>query len=300
MYSLGNTDLSIYGFTAVRQDGSDAALSGFLDMPSRLGKTFHDWANEDGIEPYVSASEIFFGGRDLKLTGVITGTDLYDCNAKLAAMYAHFDSFSGLVPLVSNWGTNNVYINAAVTGEYLSDEGLKVTIPMHEPYVPMTGTVPAGESAEFGINGISFASLGGAFLELKGDRWNRPAPKKIDVTAYGKEAYMSTRKEVSTLDMKLGIKAGTYAELKSKVNNLMALLAAPGMKSLTVNNDKIRSFFVKDGFIVTELRVNSDPIFCVVECKLTESGSATKLEALNIKHSEITINGQTITLKVKI
>lgn len=282
MYSLGGADLAIFDFTAIRQDDSDIALSGFMDDPVRTGKTFHDWANEDGIEPYVSLEEIAsggFGGRDMSLKGVIQGVNLQDCNSKLASLYTHIDTFTGLATLVTDYSTHYVSIGA-ITGTYLADTGLAVTISMHEPFVPNTGTVPVGNSSEFGIDGISFASLGGAMLELRGDRWNRPALKKIDTTAYGKEAYQMTRKQAPTLDLKLVIKASTFSELIGKVANLRALFNSPGLRSLTVNNDKIRSFFVKDGFTVSMIHAFTDDPFCVIDCKLTESGSARTLQDL--------------------
>ena len=272
MYNLGNTDLASIGFTAARQDGSDVALSGFLDMPARLGKTFQDWADQDGIEPYVAASEIFFGGRDLKLTGFITGNNQYDYMTKVNSLYSLIDSFTGLVPLVTDWGTFNVGVSAAVTGDYLSDKGIKINIPFREPIVTMNGILPVGTSSEFGIDGVSFSSLGGAFIELSGDRRNRTAPKKMDVTAYGKEGYVVTKKEVPSLTFKLVVKQASYALLKAKIMALMALFSAPGMRNLTVNNDKIRAFFVKDGFTVTNIYAHSSSCYALVECKLTESG----------------------------
>jgi hypothetical protein len=82
MYILGGVNLSQFSFTAIRQDDSDVGLSGFLNMPARLGDTSFSWANDIGIEPYVSAADIELGGfsgRDLSLTGVITGDGHDQC-----------------------------------------------------------------------------------------------------------------------------------------------------------------------------------------------------------------------------
>jgi hypothetical protein len=290
----------VVSFIPIRQQGMDVALSGFLDMPARIGKTEHDWADEDGVEPYVAANEIFFGGRELKLLGVITGTDAYDCNAKMNTLYSLIDSFTTLVPLITDYGTYQVYVNAPVVGEYLAAEGLRVTITMREPNPSVAGTIPVATSSEFGIDGISFADLGGAYITLGGDRWNRTAPKKIDVTAYGKEAWAITKKEASVLELRLAIKTDTYSQMKAKLQGLMALFASPGLRTLTVNNDKLRSFYVKDGFTTSMIHVYGDFCACVIDVKLTESGSAMSFTELVDSLGNIITdnNGNTIMVRL--
>lgn len=276
MYNLGGFDLLAGGLIPIKTTDSTVALTGFLDMPSRLGKTFHDWADENGVEPYVSASEIFFGGRDLVLNGVVTGNSQAECNSRVDAIYAHIDGLTGLAALVTDWATYNVYVNAAIVGEFMPDagqvKGVKLTIPMREPVVAMSGTVPTSTSSEFGIDGISFASLGGEFIELSGDRRNRTAPKGETASAYGKEPYLITKRVAGELNFKIAIKQPTFALLLEKVANLTALFAAPGLRNLTVNNDKIRSFFVKDGFKATRVYEGQGFSFALLECVLTESG----------------------------
>jgi len=63
-YTLNNIDLGSFGFIAGKQAGSNIALSGAFDMPPRTGKTFQSWGDDHGVEPYVSATEISFGGQD--------------------------------------------------------------------------------------------------------------------------------------------------------------------------------------------------------------------------------------------
>lgn len=304
MHSLSGTDLSVYDYTPIRGSDTDVALTGFLDMPARIGETGFEWAGEDGIEPYVSADDIQLGGRDLTLTGVITGADHYDCMNKVNSLYALIDTFTNLVPFVHPLGSHSVYVNKAITGDYLGNTGtggvgVKVIIPMREPVVPITETLPTGNSSEFGIDGISFAQLGGAYLELGGDRRNRTAPKSFSVTGYGKETYAITKRSTPSLDFGLGIKTSTYAEMKTKVYGLMKLLSAPGMRYLTVNNDKIRSVFAKDGFTVSKIHAYSEECFCVIDCQLTESGRAGTLTDLITELGDlITYQGNNIQVRI--
>lgn len=300
MYILSLADLSNFGFYAGKQPDSDIALSGFMDMPSRLGKTFHSWANEDGIEPYVSANEIFFGGRALNLVGYIKGINTEDCNAKIKQLYDYIDGFTGLVPLTSKWGTSTVYVDAAIIGERLSNGIIKINIPMREPSVNVTGNSLPVTNAKYGIDGISFADMGAWSLELSGDRWTRTAPKSDTISVYGKEAYLIAKKQAPSLSLKLGITDLTFSGLKQKVQNILALLAKPGLRTLTYNNDNLRTFFVKDGFTVTDIRTMTRLKFCVVNIKLTEiftSSSASLFDLLDSEsYTVLDSDGNTIKL----
>jgi hypothetical protein len=303
MYDIKNISLYNYGFVPGQQPGSNIAISGMLDMPVRLGKTFHDWAAESGIEPYVSAADIAvggFAGRDIDIVGIIQGTDRYDCENKRLAIASIFDSATDLMPLQTKWGSYNVMARAAITSSFLSEKFLSINIPLREPVIDLSGLLPIGDHSQFGIDGISFKNLGGIALELSGDRRNRPAPKSDQVSAYGKEGYIITKTVAPELTMRLFIEQPTFAEFKSKITALYTLFSAPGLRAITMNRDRIRSFFVKDGFKVTNL--NSLPNrFCgVVECKLTQSGVPTRLEDLTINGISVTINGQKIQIRVPI
>lgn len=304
MYKLGGFDLLSAGFIPVINGESNVALSGFLDMPARTGKTYHDWAGENGIEPYVSASEIFFGGRNLSLSGVVTGVDQYECNDKVDAIYRKIDSFTDLVPLNTDYGTHNVYVNAAIVGDFMPDagptKGIRLTIPMREPIVMMTGVLPIGNSSEFGIDGISFSELGGTYIELSGDRRNRTAPKTEQRSAYGKESYLITKTVAHELKLNIALKQPSYSALKAKVDSLMALFAKPGLHSLTVNNDKLRGFFIKDGFSASKIYINDDYAFCLLECSLTEAGVAGTFVDLVDALGSIIIDNEGNTIKIRV
>ncbi|AMQ00911.1 hypothetical protein AY601_4060 [Pedobacter cryoconitis] len=303
MYKLKNIPLSDFGFEPGQQPGSNIGLSGFLNMPGRFGDTFFDWAGEVGIEPYVSAEDISLGGfsgRDLNLTGYIKGTDRVDCEFKREGLVSLIDTFTGLVPLECKWGTFNVYVNGSVTAEFIHDTFLKITIPFREPIVDMSGVIPTGNDAGFGIDGVSFKSLGADQLELSGDRRNRPAPKSMDAIAYGKEAYQITNTVAPELILKLFIKQSTYAEFRSKIMSLQALLAAPGLRTLSARNDKLRSFFVKDGFTVDSLYSNQGLFSGIVECKLIEDGIIDPFTDLVNNLGELITDNNGNTIRVRI
>lgn len=298
-YILNGVPLSQFGFVPGRQSNSNLALSGFLNFPERIGDTFRDWADEDGIEPYVSADEIFFAGRDINLTGYIKGLDRSDCDSKRNSLYNLLDSFSDIVPLSSKWGSFQVYMSGAVKSDYLAPGLLSISIPMREPVPDLSGVVPAASGSEFGIDGISWATLGGASLELSGDRRNRPAPKADQFSVYGREGYAVTKTISPELVLRLYIKQPNYALYREKITGLYALLSSPGLRSLTFKNDKIRSFFVKDGFTVSTIYSKPDCFLGIVEMKLTQSGVPRSLtDLVDTLGNLITFNGNVIQVRI--
>lgn len=273
-YTLGGVNLDTFGFIPTQQSDSNIALSGFLDMPARLGKCYHDWASEIGIEPYTSASEIKFGGRDLSLIGAIIGTDKKDCIDKLTALQGLITSFTTLVNLTSEkWGTFQVYVNGATQGEYLGEKGIRVTIPFREPVVDLSGIYPAASpDNEYGFDGISFADLGGVLTEFNGDRRNITAPKAFETTAWFKEGFHITKLSGAKLHMQIFISQPDFAEFRTKINSLYQLFKAPGERNLIVKDDLYRRVFACEGFTVTKLNNRNGKFYGFVDIDLMQVG----------------------------
>ena len=75
-YILNNVNiLTTYGIRAGHAPSSNISLAGCFDLPSRIGKSYYEWGDDDSIEPYVLESEIMFGGRDITFAGNIIGTN---------------------------------------------------------------------------------------------------------------------------------------------------------------------------------------------------------------------------------
>jgi len=259
-YILHNTDLATFSFVAGRQPESNIGLKGHLDMPALSGKTFHSWRDSSSIEPYVSAGEISFGGRDLSLTGFIKGANRKDCLQKAEILEAFIDGLTDLVLLECKWGNFSVYVKMIV-GAYKSDGVLRTTIVMREPIVDMNGVVPDPTDSVFGIDGISFNSLGGIVMTMIYDRYSRPQIKEQYFTAFENEGFQVSRAEAKRLNMSVFIKADGYVRFKEKILTLMALFASEGIRKIHIPNDRERSVFLTDGFTVS--RFYSSPERCV-------------------------------------
>lgn len=269
IYTLNNIDLRSLGFIPGKQSGSNIALAGCFDMPERTGKIFHSWGDDHGIEPYVSAAEISFGGRSISLVGYIFGQGKLDCTNKANRIFSLIDSFSGLVPLSCKWGTFMVFVNQPVTGTFIGDKSLKMTFNFFEPVVPLTGKVPTTTNAEYGIDGISFKDLGGTLLLSSGDRTNRPSPKTLKFTSNTADLE-EIKTEAREIILKIFIDQPDPNAFKEKVDGLQILFSAPGLRELNIPTDFDRHFFVKDGFKVSSINSQPSRMTGIVECKIME------------------------------
>ncbi|RQO70287.1 hypothetical protein DBR43_19900 [Pedobacter sp. KBW06] len=268
-YKLNNIDLGSFGFIAGKQNESNIALTGCFDMPARIGKTFHSWGDEHSIEPYVSASEIQFGGRSISLNGYIYGSGKTDCQNKAKSLFKQIDGFTDLVPLTCKWGTYQVYVNEPVLGNFLGDHALKISFSFREPIVEMNGVLPVANGASYGIDGISFKELGGVLVSSNGRQFNRAAPKSQTVSVWGKEGYAVTKTETNELNLKIFIDQSGLIDFKNKISSLSALFAAPGMRVFVPERGTPFSFFVKDGFKVTNVFSQANRMTGMLECKIT-------------------------------
>lgn len=140
VYTLNSVNLSTYGLIPGHAPSSNVAMQGIFDLPSRIGQTSYEWA-ESNIEPWVSADEIFFGGRDIVFYGSILGTNKV-INDYLTALYNAVEAFTDLVALVTPYGTFNVQIKTIVP-EYFTG-ACRVVITFREPVVDLTGGILPG------------------------------------------------------------------------------------------------------------------------------------------------------------
>lgn len=281
-YSLNNINLTtLCNFIPGKQEKSNLALAGFMDMPSRLGKCFNDsWKSIHGVEPYTSAEEIRFGGRDLSLTGTIIGINKDDLAIKLKTLTDWINTFTGLVPLTSDkWGTFMVLVNEPILGVRIGQMGLKITIPMREPIVDLSGSLPAADG-DLGFDGISFDSLGGVLFSADGDRWNRTAPKSQELTAWYNEGYRITKTEAPKLNMKVFLKQPTFFQFRNKVKGLYALFSKPGERNMIIKDDLYRRVFACSGFKITGLNNRTGSFYGALEIELIQAGKATQLTYL--------------------
>ena len=269
-YTLNGISFKEFGIVESQITGGNIAIEGAWDMPSRIGKVFHDWGDEDGIEPYLRSDEIFFGGRDIKFMGFMKSDSRESAIAKLDAFFSHIDP-ADLMELSGDLGTWNVYISSDIKVEYYYDDDIAVVeFTFREPAVSFQDVVlPIADNVYDSIDNISWQSIGVKLLALKNDL-NRPAPKGQTVTSYGVERYEGAKRGVRELEFTGLIVQPNFNGFKTVLNRLYKLFKSPNARTLKMQDGTVREVFVKDGFKVTNVTIEEDRVIGQIDVKFSE------------------------------
>lgn len=247
-YLLDTFDFSDYGIEPGHAPNSNIALSGHCDMPSRIGVTERDWGEWDGVEPYVDADEIFYGGRDITFYGFIIGTEqeVFD---NLTNFRNDIDWTSALRVLSTPYGSYSVQMKSIVPG-YLRG-GATVTIVFREPVPDLTGgELPATGTDDYTIDSIPMKSFG-LYVSKKDKMANAPDLKPMRFTQYGSEGYQIVPRQTSSLEFNGAIIGNTLALFQANIKALYKLFSSPGLRTVKLNGVDLGSFYMTEGFKVT-------------------------------------------------
>jgi len=143
MYKLNNISFESLGITAGRIKGEGIALKGIFDLPMRIGKSFNDWQDENSIEPYVDADEIFLGGRTILFAGILKGSQLQN-ETVLSNLKALIDAYKLTIPFETPYGSYCVYIKKITPKFYLN--GATFIIEFYEPEINASCGISTGET----------------------------------------------------------------------------------------------------------------------------------------------------------
>lgn len=269
-YKINNKPIEDFGLVAGRQNSSNIAIAGCWDMPSRIGKVFHDWKDENGVEPYLRADEIFFGGRDISLYCWLAERNRGGFVGAIQSLYDYIDTLQGSVfPLSSEFGIWDVQLLEASPVSYLNQGFGNIELRFRQPVVEMIGALPTTTSAGVGIDNYSFSQLGIVKMLTK-DQANRPASKQWETTAYGVERIGPVRRNMREFTIDFFLDHPSYNSFKSCINNLQYLFSRPNARTLRLDDNTTREFFVKDGFKVTNVRVTPYRVTAFLSLPLAE------------------------------
>lgn len=265
-YYINGIALSTFGIIPGQQSDSDIAIAGHLDFPKRLGKAFHVWPDEPGIEPYVAESELRWEGRDIHFRGLMDENSDYAALQKLEAFYDLLNDLDELVTLSCGFGSWEVYVKEAVEVKHLSRGGAVIDITFRQPDCGITSVESGGVDA--GIDGVDFEDFGFTYLRLDG-QWNRPGTKEIKTINYLKEAYQVTKANAREMVLKGLFISSSYAAMKAKVDQLAEMLAKPGVRTLQISGEPFREFFCCTGFTVSQINVRGT-VSAYIELRMME------------------------------
>lgn len=247
-YTLNGVDLSVYGIVAGHFSGSNIALSGCFDLPARIGETQHEWDDENGVEPYVAAGDIFFSGRNIEFSGHMGG-NIVEAQTKLAAFYSALDAFTDTVILSTPYGSFNVTVDS-VKPEYKWGV-TTVDITFREPVVDLTGTLPATGASDYLIDSIPMKSFGLYISKVSGIL-DLQEMKENKQTIYGQEGVQIAKRKAQTLSLEGFIMTDTLTSFKSKISALYKAFSAPGLRTIRLNAQFDVACFAVNGFSVSK------------------------------------------------
>lgn len=269
-YKINSKPIEDLGLIPGRQTKSNIAIAGCWDMPSRIGKVFHDWMDDNGVEPYLRADEMFFGGRDISLYCWLKQGDRGNFIGTVQSLYEYIDTLQGSVfPLSSEFGTWNVQLIEASPVNYLNKGFGNIELKFRQPVVDMIGSLPSNKNTGVGIDNFSFAQLGVTKMLTK-DQANRPASKQWETTAYGVERIGPVRRNMREFTIDFFLDHPNYNSFKACINNLQYLLSRPNARTLRLDDNTTREFFVKDGFKVTDVRITSNRLTAFLSLSIAE------------------------------
>jgi len=269
MYSINNIPLASFGITPAQISGSNIALAGHLDLAPRIGKTYHDWTGEAGVEPYVTEAEIFRGGRTLGFAGYMVGDGRAAAEGQLAEFYALITGFEDLVPFATPWGTYQVYVKEAIESVYLQQGYIKFTMQLQEPQPAIEEFLYAeGTNTGRRMDGTSFDEIG-MFLTGFNGGLNRAQSKRQQFSAYGKEGFQITPIEALTLEAILVAVADDYEQLKKNVGDLRLVTGRPLMRTCYFD-DNPRECFNVDGLQVQRIIVAGNYAACQITLPMVQ------------------------------
>ncbi len=113
MYKINNISFLDYGIIAGKVHGEGIALKGCFDLPKRIGDTHYSWADEDSIEPFVDADEIFLAAREIEFAGVMVATKA-TIEANLESFKTAISAYTNLVLLETPYGSFSVIIKSII------------------------------------------------------------------------------------------------------------------------------------------------------------------------------------------
>lgn len=250
-YTLNSVNLTTYGITPGHAPGSNIAMAGIYDCPPRIGETHREWADDDSVEPYVLADELFYGGRDITFYGAILGTNK-QINDYLEALYDAVEAFADLVTLSTPYGSFSVQVKTIKPEFYIG--GCSLVITFREPVVTLdSGELPSEASSAYMIDSIPMTSFGLYYSKGSGLR-SLSELKEQFYTKYGAEGYQMTRRKARNFGIHGFIMASGLTDFESKVDALYKCFTGTGTRTIIINSEIEVECFAVEGFKVTGVR----------------------------------------------
>lgn len=262
MYKIDNILIQNYALQPARAPGSNIALEGFLDFPKRGGKTYHDWSEEDGVQPYVAATDRFvYEFANINLYGHIRQANRAAVVKRVEDLYASIGSWEVPKVLSTPYGDYTVFVQDAIEVDYIAEGTAAIRIPFR-PVDIVLGNLPAYTPKETGlhhVDNIPFVDFG-AFVERVTDNFDRPDTKEQFFTDGDfNTGYQITRPGYKEFTLQMVFYANDYTAFKNNINGFYKQLLEPGTRIMNVDGLE-RSCFLIEGTQLRNVQVLEDRV----------------------------------------
>ena len=248
---------------AINSTKNGMSLSGQFSLPKRLGKTYHDW--QGVIEPYVSANDIHFDGRDLTLSLVMMCDTTDELYSKINLLKQDLSDTITITDSVC--GTFIVGLVSVDVTEYWGGWA-SLSFQLREVAPVVNTTLPTKDSEALqGIDGYGWGVFGFKIISInKGcdiTKWNELNVTKNPLHDSWVDGYRSAQE----ISINGKVIASSYAEFKQYVDNLHAVISASGVRRLRYESLGVNCFCV-DGISVDVVLCHGDTFWADVEFKM--------------------------------
>lgn len=264
MYTLNGIDISNYGIKAGHSPSSNIAIEGCFNLPERIGDTHYSWDDENGIESFTEADELFFAGRDITFYGSIFGT-ASGINGYLNNFYNAINAVTGLVVFATPYNSASGYVKS-VTPDYMNGAS-SIIMTFREPVVDLTGTLPASGVSNYTIDSIPFLSFG-LYLSKSEALHDLPELKQQQFTKYGLEGYQIVKRKNNILEIEGFIAGASLSEFQSKIQALYKVFSQAGTRTIVLDTKTTVVCFATSGFKVDNIILYNLGVICKFEISL--------------------------------
>ncbi len=242
-YIINDTDLSIFGITAIRNKDS-IALSGIFDFPGRDGTTEHEWGTE--TEAFVSAADLKWKERDIVFAGLM----MAETRTLLLQNLTNFSTLckSDLLSFETPYGTFDVVLKEGITTTKLDDTSYNIEVRLTEQEVAFSilNKVASGGTGYL-LSGYNLQNDFGIYVPSITGQLDTPERIEVGTTDYYRKTGYRKPQDIT---IKCVMIQSNMDDLTNNMNQFLALLSSEGLKEF-IDSDGAYSVYVKDGFTTT-------------------------------------------------
>ncbi len=212
-----------------------------LNMPSRTGDTSYNWGST--IEPLVHKEAIYWKSKVFSIQFFVENTPIKTVIDKLKVLPRVFI-------LESDFGTFNVsLVEAKRDQKYLGNNHV-ITLYFEEEKTEFNTPLETKKGgSNLTIDGYDLLNDFDVLLEEIKSETDLPNLKESLVTVFGRERPLSGNRNLGLIQLNCNSIYSSRNTLTNKISQLQSLLASPGLRTITHNNQTF-SCYLTDGFVV--------------------------------------------------